>query len=80
MKHKIDQPTAAPTRKVLTGAVAGILTAIATQLLGNLGPAWLDFLATPALASGLPVVAYFAASYLVRDVLKLPDQMEDLLQ
>ena len=81
MKTTIDQPTKAPTRKVLTGAVAGIITAAATQLLGNLGPAWLDFLAMPEIASSLPVIAYFAASYLVRDVLNIPtDEMEELLR
>lgn len=83
-KLPIDQPTAAPTRKVLTGAIAGVLTAITTQLLGNLGPAWLDFLALPGMASGLPVIASFAAAYLVRDVLKIPpdhlDKMEELLR
>lgn len=83
-KLPIDQPTAAPTRKVLTGAVAGVLTAITTQLLARLGPAWLDFLATPALASGLPVIATFAAAYLVRDLLKIPpdhlDKIEELLR
>jgi len=81
-KLPIDQPTAAPTRKVLTGAVAGVLTAITTQLLAQLE--WLDFLAMPELASGLPIIAYFVAAYLVRDVLKIPpdqlDKMEELLQ
>lgn len=80
METKIDQPTAAPTRKVLTGAVAGVLTAITTQLLARLE--WLDFLALPEVASGLPVIASFAAAYLVRDVLKIDhlDKMEELLR
>ena len=83
-KLPIDQPTAAPTRKVLIGAIAGVLTAITTQLLGYLGPAWLDFLAMPEVASGLPVIASFVAAYLVRDVLKIDpnhqDKMEELLR
>ena len=69
MENKIDQPTKLPTRKVLIGAVASVLAAITTQLLARLGPEWLDFLAMPEMASGLPVIAYFAAAYLVRDVL-----------
>lgn len=66
---KTDQLSAAPTRKVLTGAVAGVLTAIAGQLLARLGPEWLDFLALPEVAAGLPIIAYFAAAYLVRELL-----------
>ena len=76
----MNQADARPTRKVLTGAIAGILTAALTQILGRLGPGWLDFLETPEVASGLPVIVTFAASYVVRDMLHIPDEQLDEIE
>ena len=59
----IAQPTAAPTRKVLYGAVAGVvgyaLTYAATHVWGTSIP--------DQIAQAIPVLAALATSYIVRD-------------
>lgn len=66
MSDKITQPSGKPTRKVLAGAVAGILTVIVTVGLKALGVG--GILEQPGIAEGLPVVASFAAAWLVKDL------------
>jgi hypothetical protein len=60
MKTK-DQPDATPTRKVLVGAIASLLTAL------TMGAAHrtLGWDTTPEVAAAVGTLAYFAASYIV---------------
>ncbi|TVS18811.1 MAG: hypothetical protein EA417_02180 [Gammaproteobacteria bacterium] len=57
------QPTAAPTRKVLFGAVAGILVYLLTFASGHVWGAEIP----GEIASAIPVLAALATSYIVRD-------------
>jgi hypothetical protein len=56
-----DQPDAMPTRKMLVGAVASLLTALVIGLAHRLG-GWDP---TPDTAAAVGTVAYFVAGYIV---------------
>lgn len=58
----INQPTAAPTRKVTAGALAGAVTILAVFVFGQFG---VDIPAE--VSSSVTVLLTFAASYVVRD-------------
>ena len=65
----VDQPSAAPTRKMARGAVAGIIAAALVAWAGQLAELspWLAWLSTPGVSEGLPVLAFFLAGYLFRE-------------
>jgi len=57
------QPTAAPTRKVLFGAVAGVLAYLLSVSAAQIWGAEIP----PEIATAIPVFAALATSYVVRD-------------
>jgi hypothetical protein len=59
----VDQPSSAPTRKVLFGALAGVLTWSLSALLGTVFPGEIP----PEIGSAIPVLAALGTSYMVRD-------------
>ncbi len=65
----VTQPSAAPTRKVLVGAVAGVLAAGLNHALAALvgSHAVFAWLGDPDVRSAVPIAAAFGAAYLVRD-------------
>ena len=69
MTELVKQPSKAPTRKMLAGAAAGIITAALQQwaiAVSDAVPA-LAFLGTPGVEELLPILAYFAAGYIVKE-------------
>lgn len=65
----IDQPSAMPTRKMLAVAIAGVIAAALTRWFDQLAALtpWLDWLASDGVKAAVPVLAAFAAGYLVRE-------------
>lgn len=65
----IDQPSAMPTRKMLAVAIAGVIAAALTQWFDQLAALtpWLEWLASDGVKAAVPVLAAFAAGYLVRE-------------
>lgn len=65
----VSQPGSLPTRKVMIGAVAGVIAAGLQSLVGSLieshvAFAWLN---DPEVRSAIPLLAGFAAAWLFRD-------------
>ncbi len=71
----VNQPSARPSRKVLMGAIAGILAAglnaLLAWLLESYPPfAWLD---DPQVRGAVPILAATAAGYIFRERTLAPD-------
>ena len=76
MSELATQPTIAPTRKVLMGAIAGVLTTAVLTWADNLSdlfldweldPDWAGFLTNPEVTPLIGVVVFAAVSCFFRD-------------
>lgn len=66
MADLVTQPTAAPTRKVKYGAIAGTISALLIQLLAPYSDQF-PILATSEFTAFLPVAIGYAFSYIVKE-------------
>jgi len=68
-KELVTQPTAAPSRKVLMGAIGGVLAAAINHGLSMLvgsDPNWI-WLDDPTVRSAVPIIAAAAAGYMFKE-------------
>ena len=69
-KPLVTQPGAKPSRKVMAGAVAGVITTAVTQWTSGFAtqfPEYLAFLGGSAWTTFVPLAAAFVAAYLFRE-------------
>ena len=60
---KIDQPTAAPTRKMSAVAITGVISAIAVSSIRK----WAPEFDAPGITEFIPIVVAWIAGYFVRE-------------
>lgn len=67
MAKLVEQPEVMPSRKVLTGAIAGVLTAAIMQTTARIGESnvWLNWMLDPAVAAAIPLIVYFIVGYML---------------
>ena len=65
----VNQPTAAPTRKVFIGAITAVVTAgLQHTVVGIAGDvSWLSWLGNAEVMTGLPIIAGYGVSYLMKE-------------